>query len=53
MPEQIWHNEVGAPDNRINEPLQGHVLTPQDVSTSSLELGPMLHCSGDIIIILQ
>jgi len=20
-PEQIWHNEVGAPDNRISEPL--------------------------------
>jgi len=20
MPEQIWHNEVGAPDNRIIEP---------------------------------
>jgi hypothetical protein len=52
-PEQIWHNEVGAPVARINEPLKGYVLTPQAFSSSNLALGPMLHCSGSIIIALQ
>jgi len=30
--------------------LIGYVLTPQDVSTSNLELGPMLHCSDTFIL---
>jgi hypothetical protein len=46
VPEQIWHNEVGAPDIRITKPFEGYVLTPQDFSNSSLALGPMLNRSG-------
>jgi hypothetical protein len=43
MPEQIWHKEVGAPEPRIAEPLEGYALTPQAFSTSNLVLGPVLH----------
>ena len=47
MPEQIWHKEAeGAPEFRIQWPLEGLVLTPQVFSTSNPVFGHVLHRSG-------